>query len=113
MIDWYIIQYLYPESFKRFVEDTFPNIGVISLCCLSFYDVKKLYWFFKKNGITMNVELINKDKFIYVISLNCGVTIVPSQISKNSKIEMEIDGFFDCFRRLDIKLRESIDEKYL
>jgi len=108
MIDWYIIQYLYPESFKRFVDSTFPNIGLISLCVLSLYDIKKLYWFFNNEGIQMNVEMISKNKWIYTLSFDRGVTIVPTQLTKNTRQEIEIDGFFDCFRTLDKKIRESV-----
>ena len=42
-MDWYIVQYLYPKAFKRFTDVMFPNVGVISLSTLEFYDVKKLY----------------------------------------------------------------------
>ena len=50
MIDWYSIEYLYPSSFKKFTNIMFPNVGVLSLSTLEFYDTKKLYYFFDKEG---------------------------------------------------------------
>ena len=40
MIDWYSIEYLYPSSFKKFTNIMFPNVGVLSLSTLEFYDTK-------------------------------------------------------------------------
>ena len=54
MIDWYTIEYLYPESFKRFTNTMFPNMGVLSISSLEGYDIKKLYHFFDKEGIYFN-----------------------------------------------------------
>ena len=51
MIDWYSVEYLYPSSFKEFTNVMFPNVGVLSLSTLEFYDVKKLYYFFDKEGV--------------------------------------------------------------
>ena len=49
-MDWYSIEYLYPSSFKKFTNVMFPNVGVLSLSTLEFYDTKKLYYFFDKEG---------------------------------------------------------------
>ena len=51
MLDWYTINYLYPKSFERFSNVMFPNVGVVSLWTLEFYDTKKLYQFFDKEGV--------------------------------------------------------------
>ena len=44
-MDWYSIEYLFPKAFKRFAEVMFPNVGLLSLNTLEFYDTKKLYQF--------------------------------------------------------------------
>jgi len=51
MIDWYEIEYLYPMSLNTFSKMMFPNVGLPCLSVLCYYDIKKLYRFFDKNGI--------------------------------------------------------------
>lgn len=108
MIDWYTIEYLYPESFKRFTNAMFPNMGVLSISSLECYDIKKLYRFFDREGVYLNVELYNPHQWVYTISLHNGITFVPSQTSRYSREDIEIDGFNECFRVLDRKIRELV-----
>lgn len=103
MIDWYVIEYLYPESFKRFINTMFPNVGVISISTLNHYDIKKLYQFFDKEGVYLNVERCCPYQWIFHISLDNGA--VFGNGNRHSREEIEIDGFTECFKLLDKKLR--------
>ncbi len=105
-MDWYIVQYLYPKAFKRFTDIMFPNVGVISLSTLEFYDVKKLYQFFDKEGVYLNVEMYNPHQWVCSISLHNGIVFGPSQSSKTTRNEIEIDGFLECFKVLDKKISD-------
>jgi hypothetical protein len=107
-MDWYTIEYLYPESFKKFTATMFPNVGIISLSTLSCYDLKKLYSFFDKEGVYLIVEKYSKNSWSYAISLYNGFTYAPLQINRQSREEIEIDGFIECFKALDKKIREKV-----
>jgi hypothetical protein len=100
-MDWYTIEYLYPNGFKRFSELMFPNVGVLSLNTLEFYDNKKLYQFFDKEGIYLTLEMYKKSQWVYSISLHNGIVLGPGQDSKPTREECEVDGFLDCFKLLD------------
>ena len=100
-MDWYTIEYLYPNGFKRFSEIMFPNVGVLSLNTLGFYDNKKLYQFFDKEGIYLNLEMLKKNHWVYNISLSNGIVLGPGQKSTSTREETEIEGFFECFKILD------------
>jgi hypothetical protein len=104
-MDWYTIEYLYPLSFKRFTDMMFPNVGVISLSTLEYYDIKKLYQFFDKEGIYLNVEAYNKSQWVFSISLHNGISLVPNQTTRTTRDEIELDGFTECFKMLDKKIR--------
>ena len=104
MLDWYCIEYLSPSAFKKFNELMFPNIGVLSISTLETYDIKKLYGFFDKQGIYLTLETYKPNQWVYTISLSNGVVFGPTQFSKESRIEIEKDGFFECFKLLDKKL---------
>ena len=69
-MDWYVIQYLYPTALNRFCNTMFPNVGVPCVSVLEFYDVRKLYYFFDKQGIYLTVEMITKDMWVYTTSLD-------------------------------------------
>ena len=86
MIDWYTVQYLYPKAFERFSNIMFPNVGVLSLSTLEYYDTKKLYHFFDKEGVYLTIEMYN-----------------PHQWTQT-----EYDGFIECFRILDKILNDRI-----
>lgn len=107
-MDWYTIEYLYPESFKKFTETMFPNVGVISLSTLQFYDIKKLYSFFDREGVYLIVEKYGKNSWSYTISIQNGFSFAPTQINRHSREEIEIDGFIECFKTLDKKIREKV-----
>lgn len=107
MMDWYIIQYLYPSAMGRFCETMFPNLGVPCVSVLEFYDIKKLYSFFDKQGIYLTVEMYTKDAWAYTVSFDDGRVIAPSQESKRRREEIESDGFEECFRLLEKKLRNT------
>lgn len=108
MMDWYVIQYLYPNAMGRFCETMFPNLGVPCVSVLEFYDIKKLYHFFDKQGIFLTVEMYAKDMWICTISLDNGRVFAPSNQSKSKREEIEIEGFEECFRLLETKIKRSI-----
>jgi len=101
MIDWYVIEYLYPESFKRFIETTFPNIGIVSLNCLSFYQMKNLYTFFEKEGLIIKVEQCCPKRWLYTISIKDIIILGPLNLKENTKEEIETETFMECFKILD------------
>jgi hypothetical protein len=105
-MDWYVIEYLFPSAFKKFKETMFPNVGVLSLVTLELYDNKKLYQFFDKQGIYLNIEMLNLYQWVFSISLKNGIVYGPSQESRQTREESEIDGFFDCFKLLDRQIKE-------
>lgn len=104
MIDWYVIEYLYPKSFKRFAQTMFPNTGIISLSVLYVYDQKKLYQFFDNEGIYLTIDKYGPKQWFYTISFKNGVVIVPEQESKCDRESIEIEGFIECFKQLENKL---------
>jgi hypothetical protein len=104
MIDWYVIEYLYPMAFKKFIKSMFPNVGVVSTSTLKLYDYRKLYRFFDKEGIYLNIEMYNPNQWVFSISLENGIVFGPTQTSKPTREEVEIDGFFECFKILEKKL---------
>ena len=107
-MDWYVIEYLYPTAFQRFKDTMFPNVGVISLSTLGLYDSKKLYQFFDKEGVYLTVEMYNPYQWVFTISLKNGIVFGPTQESKVTREETETDGFIECFRILDKKLKDTI-----
>lgn len=100
-MDWYSIKYLYPKSFDRFCELMFPNTGVVSLSTLSYYDNKKLYYFFDKEGVYLLLERYHTSLWNYTISLHNGICFGPGNNSKKTREETEEEGFNECFRILD------------
>lgn len=106
IMDWYSIRYLYPESFERFCTIMFPNTGIVSLSTLSYYDNKKLYYFFDKEGVFLMVERYNSHLWNYTISLHNGICFGPGDLSKKTREETEEEGFSECFKLLDKYLRE-------
>ncbi len=107
-MDWYTIQYLYPESYNRFVKTMFPNIGVISVSTLFYYDTKKLYQFFDKEGIYLTIEMYNPYQWVFTISLGNGFVYGPTRESKSTREEIETDGFYECFKVLDKLIRVKV-----
>ena len=100
-MDWYTIEYLYPNALSKFKERMFPNVGVLSLSTLVYYDNKKLYQFFDKEGLYLTLEMYNPNQWVFSISLHNGVIFGPTQNSKPTREETEVDGFLECFRILD------------
>ena len=105
-MDWYLVKYLYPFAFTRFVENFFPNIGIESLTTLELFDIKKLYHFFDKEGIYLTVEMYSKENWDFCLSLSNGINMGPSKETKKSREEIECDGFIECFRFLEKKINE-------
>jgi hypothetical protein len=103
-MDWYTVEYLYPKAFKRFAEIMFPYVGVVSLSTLEFYDIKKLYQFFDKDGIYLTIEMYNPHQWVFTVSLQNGIVFGPTQESKTTRDEIEFDGFLECFKLLDKRL---------
>ena len=60
-MDWYTIQYLYSNAMELFCSTMFPNVGVPSISVLEYYDNKKLYNFFDKQGIFLTIEMYTKN----------------------------------------------------
>jgi hypothetical protein len=108
MIDWYTVQYLYPKAFERFSNIMFPNVGVLSLSTLEYYDTKKLYHFFDKEGVYLTIEMYNPHQWVFSISLSNGIVFGPTQESKPTRTQTEYDGFIECFRILDKILNDRI-----
>jgi hypothetical protein len=107
MIDWYVIEFLHPHALKRFTDVMFPNTGVLSLSTLHIYDIKKLYQFFDKEGVYLTVEMYNPNQWVFSIALDSGVILGPTQESKKTREDVEYEGFLECFRILDKKLKEK------
>lgn len=101
MVDWYVIEYLYPNALEKFVNTMFPNTGVISISTLSMYDIKKLYHFFDKNGVYLSIEMCNPAQWLFSISLQNGIVLGPTQNWKKSREEAECEGFIECFKVLE------------
>jgi hypothetical protein len=107
-MDWYTIQYLYPESYNRFVKTMFPNVGIISVSTLFYYDTKKLYQFFDKEGIYLTIEMYNPNQWVFTVSLGNGSVYCPIIESKSTREEIETDGFYECFKVLDKLIRVKV-----
>ncbi len=107
-MDWYSIEFLFPNSYRDFIESMFPNVGIISVSTLYYFDTKKLYRYFDKKGIFLTTELFRSYCWGYTISLQNGVVFGPSQEFKNSREEIESDGFMECFKILDKMLMDTI-----
>jgi hypothetical protein len=105
MIDWYMTQFLYPVAFKRFIDVMFPNIGIISISILEFYDMKKLYQFFDKEGIYLTTEMYKPNVWTFTVSLHNGIVFGPGNGSKTNREEIEYEGFLECFKILEKLLR--------
>jgi hypothetical protein len=103
-MDWYTVEYLYPDGFKKFTEKMFPYVGVVSLSTLEFYDIKKLYNFFDKEGIYLTIEMYNLNQWVFSISLQNGIVLGPNQSTKSNREDIEYDGFLECFKLLNKKL---------
>lgn len=103
-MDWYVVNYLFPKAFNRFSKTMFPNTGVPSLTTLQFFDNKKLYYFFDKEGIYLNTEMYNPKQWVYNISVQNGIVMSQMKCSKTNREECEIEGFYECFKLLDKKL---------
>lgn len=103
-MEWQFIKENYPKSFQTFVNRMFPNIGVLSLYTLNFFDNKKLYKFFDEQGVYLNVERCGPNVWVFTISLNNGCVIGSGDGSKSNREEIEKEGFKDCFKTLERKL---------
>jgi hypothetical protein len=108
-MEWYVIEYLYPVSYKKFIDTMFPNMGMLSVTMLTFYDIKKLYKFFDKEEIFLTLEMLNKNQWCYTISLNKGNVIGTTECSNSIRDEIEKEGFTECFKILDNKLRKTYE----
>lgn len=107
MFDWYSIKYLFPNAFGKFAETMFPNVGIESISTLEYFDVKKLYHFFDREGIFLTVEMYTKNDWDFCISLSNGMSFITSKERKRTREEIEQDGFNECFRFLEKKIKED------
>ena len=112
MLNWKKIKEVYPHSYGRFVETMFPYVGVIGVSTLYLFEIKKLYYFFDRNGIYLTIERIGPNQWLYTISLSNGNVLCPKQESKQTREEVELDGFFECFRVLNNEFWFNIDEQH-
>ena len=103
-MDWYELEYLFPKAFQRFKESMFPHTGLPSLTALEYYDIKKLYYFFDKEGVYLIVERLKSDIWVHTITTNDYV-LGPGDFKKTRE-DCEINGFTECFRLLDKKLND-------
>ena len=108
MIDWYVIEFLYPVAFKHFVDKMFPNVGLVSVSTLSLYDIKKLYCFFDKDGIFLTTEMFHLNYWVYSVSLSNGIVFGYSGDSKENRYDIECEGFTECFKLMDNILRNKL-----
>lgn len=104
MIDWYHIKKTYPKSFEKFINQVFPNVGMPCIVSLNLFDLKKLYRFFDNNGVFLNIEMYNKNQWSFTISLHNGFVIGGGCNSKQTREEIEVEGFMECFKMLEKKL---------
>lgn len=107
MMDWYVIQHLYPKAYEHFVNKMFPNTGIISNSILKFFDIRKLYSFFDKEEIYLTIEMYNPYQWVFSICNNYSVTFGPFNGSKESRLEIEIEGFTCCFQTLEKKITDK------
>lgn len=106
-MEWYVIEHLYPMAYRKFVNIMFPTMGVLSISVLSFFDVKKLYKFFDKDEIYLTLEMLNKNQWCYTINLYKGNVIGSAGCLNSSREEVENEGFIECFKILDNKLKHT------
>lgn len=102
-MDWYVIEYLYPKAYKKFVETMFPNMGVISVSVLKNFDIKKLYYFFDKQGYYLILELNQLNQWSFTLKKDKWVICENGDI-KNSREEIEEIGFNYCFKQMEASL---------
>lgn len=107
MIDWNNIKIRYPNALNVFVSVMFPNIGVPCISILKYYDLKNLYRFFEKQGISLNVEMFTKDSWLYTITMIDGKVFLSCGEFKPTRDLIEIDGFNECFKLLEKKIENN------
>ncbi len=107
MLDWYTVEFLYPKAFKKFSKCMFPNLGVLSISTLEFYDTKKLYQFFDKQGVYLTIEMYNPKQWVFSISLHSGIVFGPIQESQTTREDIENCGFVECFKVLENLLKDE------
>jgi len=101
MLNWKKIKNTYPTSFEKFVDTMFPYVGVLSVSTLDLFESKRLYYFFDKYNIYLTIERIGHNQWLYTISLGDGSVVCPRQSSMQTRDEVEIEGFTECFKILD------------
>ena len=101
MINWRKIQDECPLSYRRFSEVMFPSIGVLGLSTLYLFDPKKLFGFFDKEKIFLTIDRFGYNQWVFTITLTDGRVLCPHQESRNTREEIEIDGFMECFRIME------------
>jgi hypothetical protein len=104
---WSEIEKNCPDSYNKFVERMFPNLGVISVYVLEYFDIKRLYKFFDENGLYLIVEMYNPKQWQCSISFDNGIVVTPKTESKPCREEIEEEGFTECFKLLDKMLKDK------
>lgn len=104
---WRIIEEIYPMAYQKFVDCMFPNLGVPSVMVLEYYDIKKLYKFFDEQGVYLIVEMLRPKQWQFLVSFDNGIVVTPKSESKKTRDEIEIDGFYECFKLLDKILKDK------
>jgi len=105
-MDWYIIEYLYPNSFKLFIDTMFPSTGILSISVLKNYDIKKLYNFFDKQEIYLILELHCSNRWNYGIQVNNWY--ISSDVFEKTREDIEAEGFTYCFKKLEEKICKKL-----
>lgn len=102
-MDWYEIEYIYPKSYQRFIDIMFPNVGILSISILKNFDIKKLYYFFDKEGYYLILELNNNDNWSYVVKKDNWILSGDNE-TKKTREEIEIIGFNYCFKQMEMTI---------
>lgn len=103
---WRDIEETYPQAYEKFVKSMFPNLGVLSVSTLEYFDNRRLYKFFDEQGIFLIIEMIRPKQWQFLVSFDNGIVFTPKSESKKSREEIELDGFTECFRLLDKIIKE-------
>lgn len=108
-MDWHKIEDTCPKSFRKFISIMFPNVGLLSITTLDYFDNKKLYKFFDNQGIYLTIEMYNRNLWGYSISLDNGVVIGLTKEGRKNREDVELDGFMECFQILNKSIEDKVE----
>ena len=102
--DWVFVKEECPLAFKLFRESVYPNTSSVNKSILSLYHIKNLYYFFDSVGILLSVECLSENQWLGNIQLRSGFSFSVKG-SHSSRIELEKEGFKECFVQLNNRLK--------